>query len=148
MHPYWPSYQWGGAKLRELIKAPGFHLYEHVNCRGIHCQRFQRIGVWTTSVRGNGTQLAVLEMLLGGTTTYTDMYYFEEVIGEATKNLSEDLRAANPSIPWRQIAGMRDVLIHDYLKVNLSRVWRTVESDLPPLDAAVQRLLQQDSPQL
>jgi uncharacterized protein with HEPN domain len=43
---------------------------------------------------------------------------------------------------------MRDVLIHDYLKVNLSRVWRTVESDLPPLDAAVQRLLQQDSPQL
>ena len=71
-----------------------------------------------------------------------------EVIGEATKNLSEDLRTANPSIPWRQIAGMRDVLIHDYLKVNLSRVWRTVESDLPPLDAAVQRLLQQDSLQL
>lgn len=71
-----------------------------------------------------------------------------EVIGEATKNLSEDLRAANPSIPWRQIAGMRDVLIHDYLKVNLSRVWRTVESDLPPLEAAVQRLIQQDPPQL
>jgi len=70
-----------------------------------------------------------------------------EVIGEATKNLSDDLRASNPSIPWRQIAGMRDVLIHDYLKVNLSRVWRTVESDLPPLDAAVKRLLQQDSPQ-
>lgn len=46
-----------------------------------------------------------------------------EVIGEATKNLSEDLRASNPSTPWRQIAGMRDVLIHDYLKVNLSRVW-------------------------
>lgn len=45
-----------------------------------------------------------------------------EVIGEATKNLSEDLRAANPSIPWRQIAGMRDVLIHDYLKVNLGQV--------------------------
>ena len=57
-----------------------------------------------------------------------------EVIGEATKNLSEDLRDANPSIPWRQIAGMRDVLIHDYLKVNLNRVWRTVETDLPPLD--------------
>lgn len=64
-----------------------------------------------------------------------------EVIGEATKNLSSDLRAANPEIPWRQIAGMRDVLIHDYLKVNLARVWRTVASDLPPLREAVQRLL-------
>ena len=60
-----------------------------------------------------------------------------ELIGEATKNLSADLRAANPEIPWRQIAGMRDVLIHDYLKVNLARVWNTVDTDLPPLRATV-----------
>ena len=58
-----------------------------------------------------------------------------EVIGEATKNLSAELRAANQEIPWRQIAGMRDV------KVNLARVWRTVVSDLPPLQEAVTRLL-------
>ncbi|MFO7629954.1 MAG: HepT-like ribonuclease domain-containing protein [Prochlorococcaceae cyanobacterium] len=57
-----------------------------------------------------------------------DRHYLEsisdclEVIGEATKNLSRELREANPGIPWRQIAGMRDVLIHDYLKVNLARV--------------------------
>ena len=56
-----------------------------------------------------------------------------EVIGEATKNLSSELRQANPAIPWRQIAGMRDVLIHDYLKVNLSRVWLTISTDLPDL---------------
>lgn len=64
-----------------------------------------------------------------------------EVIGEATKNLSSELRDANPAIPWRQIAGMRDVLIHDYLKVNVSRVWRTVITDFPPLQATVTRLL-------
>lgn len=64
-----------------------------------------------------------------------------EVIGEATKNLSSDLRDANPAIPWRQIAGMRDVLIHDYLQVNLARVWRTVAMDLPPLRAVVSQLL-------
>lgn len=64
-----------------------------------------------------------------------------EVIGEATKNRSSELRDANPAIPWRQIAGMRDVLIHDYLKVNVSRVWRTVITDLPPLQATVTRLL-------
>ena len=64
-----------------------------------------------------------------------------EVNGEATKNLSGELRAVNPTIPWRQIAGMRDVLIHDYLKVNLARVWRTVSMDLPPLRDTVSKLL-------
>jgi len=39
-----------------------------------------------------------------------------EVIGDATKNLSSELRDANPAIPWRQIAGMRDVFIHEYLR--------------------------------
>ena len=64
-----------------------------------------------------------------------------ELIGEATKNLSAELRAANPEIPWRQIAWMRDVLIHDDLKVNLASVWSTVATDLPPLRATVLKLL-------
>ena len=68
-----------------------------------------------------------------------------EVLGEATKNLSDDLRSANPEIPWRQIAGMRDVLIHDYLRVNLRRIWQTVVSDLPPLRIVINTLLAKGS---
>jgi uncharacterized protein with HEPN domain len=64
-----------------------------------------------------------------------------EMIGEAAKNLSSQLRDTNPAIPWRQIAGMRHVLIHDYLKVKLSRVWPTVADDLPPLREAILRIL-------
>jgi uncharacterized protein with HEPN domain len=61
-----------------------------------------------------------------------------EIIGEATKRLSPELRAANPGIPWQQIAGLRDVLIHDYLKVNLNRIWGIIEDNLPELKAIIE----------
>lgn len=64
-----------------------------------------------------------------------------EVIGAATTNLSSEIRDAHPTIPWRQIAGMRDALIHDYIKLNIARIWRTVSKDLPPLRATVATLL-------
>ena len=64
-----------------------------------------------------------------------------EVIGEATKTLGDDLRSANPEIPWPQISGMRDVLIHNYLRVNLGRVWEAVVCDLPPLSKVINTLL-------
>jgi uncharacterized protein with HEPN domain len=65
-----------------------------------------------------------------------------EILGEATKRLSDELRRENPQIAWKQIAGMRDVLIHDYLKVELSQVWEVVEANLPLLKTTVINLLQ------
>ncbi len=54
-----------------------------------------------------------------------------EIIGEAARKIPEDMRKAYPDIPWREIAGTRDKLIHEYFGVNLSVVWRTVQDDLP-----------------
>jgi uncharacterized protein with HEPN domain len=65
-----------------------------------------------------------------------------EVIGEAVKRVSEARKANAPEVPWKQIAGMRDVLIHNYFGVKMDRVWQVVERDLGPLNAAVSRLLQ------
>lgn len=65
-----------------------------------------------------------------------------EVIGEAVKQLSDQLRAANPDIPWKRIAGMRDRLIHDYMGVNLELVWETVTQKLPELKLRAAMLAQ------
>lgn len=64
-----------------------------------------------------------------------------EIIGEATKRLSQKTRDKQPDIPWKQIAGFRDVLIHDYMGVDLDEVWNVVESSIPPLLDAVRALL-------
>jgi len=64
-----------------------------------------------------------------------------EVIGEAAKRLDEVYRASHPEIPWRAIAGLRDVLIHQYEGVELERVWAIVEKDLPGLKQSIAGLL-------
>lgn len=64
-----------------------------------------------------------------------------EIIGEAVKRLSADTTAAAPQVPWRQIAGARDRLIHGYFQVDLEAVWAMVEQDLPGLQLQLRRLL-------
>jgi len=60
-----------------------------------------------------------------------------EIIGEATKRLSDDIRIQYPDIPWRRIAGMRDVLIHDYMGVDLEAVWEVTQQNLDDLDVNI-----------
>lgn len=64
-----------------------------------------------------------------------------EIIGEATKRLSQEIRQKRPDIRWRAVAGFRDVLIHDYEGVDLNEVWNVVQRELPPLKDAIASLL-------
>lgn len=64
------------------------------------------------------------------------------IIGEAVKKLPPEFRENHPEIPWREMAQTRDVLIHDYLKVNPDTLWITITRDLPPLAAKLRPLLE------
>ena len=64
-----------------------------------------------------------------------------EIVGEAVKGLDSETKSMAPDVPWRRIAGMRDVLIHSYFGVDLEIVWRVVEMDVPTLLAVAVGLL-------
>ncbi len=68
-----------------------------------------------------------------------------EILGEASKNVSQTTTEAYPEIPWKQIAGTRDRLIHGYFDVDLDIVWEIVTSDLPSVITALESVVPRDS---
>ena len=66
-----------------------------------------------------------------------------EVVGEAARNLSQDIRESHPEIAWKQITGTRDRLIHGYFDVDLDIIWAILTRDLPPLVSSLEKLLSQ-----
>lgn len=66
-----------------------------------------------------------------------------EIMGEAVKQLSDDLKRKCPAVPWKRIAGMRDKMIHEYFGVDLQLVWEVVERDVRELRLAVDSMLEE-----
>lgn len=66
-----------------------------------------------------------------------------QVIGEASNHLSDELTEQNPDIPWADIVGLRNILVHQYFGIDLRQVWETAELDMPILKAKVRKILQE-----
>lgn len=64
-----------------------------------------------------------------------------EIIGEATKRISKEIKILDQNLPWREMAGLRDVLIHDYFGVDLAIVWNVVANELPDVKKKVVNVL-------
>jgi len=64
-----------------------------------------------------------------------------EIIGEAARQIPDDVRQANPEIQWREITAMRNKLTHEYFGVNTKVVWRTVQEDLPVIISALRKII-------
>lgn len=77
----------------------------------------------------------------GDRRTRSAVIYEILIIGEAAKKVSSVFEAAHPEIPWKEMAGMRDVLIHDYRDVDVPNVWATVTESIPALVAALEHLV-------
>lgn len=81
------------------------------------------------------------EQFVSDTMRYFAIMKNVEIIGEAANMLTRTFRQLHPELPWRQIVGMRNVLVHGYAAVSDSQLWQTVTEDIPPLEQIISRYI-------
>jgi uncharacterized protein with HEPN domain len=65
-------------------------------------------------------------------------------MGEASRNVPEEIRSRYPQVPWRKMTGMREKLIHEYHGVDIDTVWQTLHVDIPPLKSRIQEIIDKE----
>ena len=66
-----------------------------------------------------------------------------EVIGEAVKNIPDEMKDTYPEIPWREMTGMRNKVIHAYFGVDIKKVWKAIKEEIPPLKSTFEQMLEE-----
>ncbi|NJL46763.1 MAG: DUF86 domain-containing protein [Leptolyngbyaceae cyanobacterium SM2_5_2] len=77
----------------------------------------------------------------GDRKTIRAVLYNLAIIGEAVRGIPLELEASHPEIPWDDVRGMRNIVIHEYFQVNLSIIWQTIQEDLVSLEASLRQLI-------
>lgn len=67
-----------------------------------------------------------------------------EILGEAVKKIPDEVRNRYPEIPWKSIAGMRDILVHEYWGIDVNVIWATIQEGLPPLKVVIIEIVSDD----
>jgi len=88
------------------------------------------------------TQGMVLEQFKKDDKTAFAVVRALEIIGEAAKNVPEPVKDRYPSLPWKEMAGIRDKLVHEYFGADLNVVWNTVKQDIPPLKPLIAEIIE------
>lgn len=86
-----------------------------------------------------------IEQLVNNKVVLHATIYNIQIIGEAVNRLTDEFKLKYSSIPWKQIAKMRHILVHDYYKVNFDFVWLVIKEDLIPLREQLQEILQSET---
>lgn len=94
-----------------------------------------------TAIHGHLQRVSKTEPAMDNSVLHDALLFQFVVIGEAVKHLAPETRESAPDIPWADIAGLRDLIAHEYFRIDIHRVIEIAERDLPPLESAINRLL-------
>jgi uncharacterized protein with HEPN domain len=104
-------------------------------------ERLRDIRAAILAVHGHLSELGKEPAAAHASLLHDALLYQFVVIGEAVKNLAPETRDSAPEIPWADVAGLRDLIAHEYFRIEIERILDIVKRDLPPLEQAIERLL-------